>query len=314
MGLFGDWQRMYRANQQHLEQQGKPSSFFGQIADIPNQMKEAADNTDLGLRMSRHLQLTNGEGLPAVAIVDGSWQVGTYANTSPVVRIPARVERADGTEPYIVTCDHVVAAMHMTRMQPGAKLGVMVDPLNPTDFAIDWIRTGQLGPLPRARCPDRAHPAPARSDARFFGQVSRPIHERPSALRTSGSVFGRLQRRGHPSVRLPDLLGEPLELGQVLLAVGHLLLPARDVDGEDRLQVLGRDVDALEVELVLGRDDAHRSLAALHLAVLSSQQPQQRAQVVAVARPQEVPVLGVALEPVDVREIGCSLAAPTTFR
>ena len=111
MGLFGDWQRMYKANQQHLDQQGKPSSFFGQIADIPNQMKEAADNTDLGLRMSRHLQLTNGEGLPAVAIVDGSWQVGTYANTSPVVRITARVERADGTEPYIVTCDHVVAAM-----------------------------------------------------------------------------------------------------------------------------------------------------------------------------------------------------------
>ena len=148
MGLFGDWQRMYRANQQHLEQQGKPSSFLGQIADIPNQMKEAADNTDLGLRMSRHLQLTNGEGLPAVAIVDASWQMGTYANTTPVVRIQARVERADGTEPYIVTCDHVVAAMHLSRMQPGSKLGVMVDPLNPTDFAIDWIRTGQLGPPP----------------------------------------------------------------------------------------------------------------------------------------------------------------------
>ena len=30
MGLFGDWQRMYRANQRHLEQQGRPSSYLGQ--------------------------------------------------------------------------------------------------------------------------------------------------------------------------------------------------------------------------------------------------------------------------------------------
>src|SRR5436190_10165139 len=112
MGLFGDWSRMYKANQRHLEQQGRPSSYLGQLADIPNRMHEAADNADLGLRMSRHLQLTNGEGLPAIAIVDGSWQVGMYAGTTPVVRLQARVERADGTEPYIVTCDHVVAAMN----------------------------------------------------------------------------------------------------------------------------------------------------------------------------------------------------------
>lgn len=148
MGMFSDWQRMYRANQQHLEQQGKPSSFFGQIADIPNQMREAADNTDLGLRMSRHLQLTNGEGLPATAIVNGIWQVGTYAGVSPVVRITARVEREDGMEPYVVTCDHVVAALNLARLQPGAQVGVMVDPLNPGDFAIDWIRTSQLPPPP----------------------------------------------------------------------------------------------------------------------------------------------------------------------
>jgi hypothetical protein len=162
MGLFGDWQRMYRANQKHLDQQGKPSSFFGQIADIPNQVREAADNTDLGLRMSRHLQLTNGEGLPAVAVVDGAWQVGTYAGTSPVIRITARVERADGTEPYVVTCDHVVAAMHMARMQPGSKLGVMVDPLNQGDFAIDWIRTGQLGPPPPGSVPGPGAPGARR--------------------------------------------------------------------------------------------------------------------------------------------------------
>lgn len=162
MGMFSDWQRMYRANQQHLEQQGKPSSFLGQIADIPNQVREAADNTDLGLRMSRHLQLTNGEGLPAIAIVNGIWQVGTYAGVSPVVRITARVEREDGVEPSVVTCDHVVAAMNLSRLQPGAKVGVMVDPLNPADFAIDWIRTSQLGPPPPGSVPGPGAPGARR--------------------------------------------------------------------------------------------------------------------------------------------------------
>lgn len=162
MGLFGDWQRMHRANQRHLEQQGQPSSYLGQLADIPNQMKQAAGNADLGLRMSRHLQLTNGEGLPAVAIIDGIWQVGTYAGMSPVVRIQARVERTDGVEAYVVTCDHVVAAMHLGRMQPGSKLGVMVDPLNPLDFAIDWIRTARLGPPPPRSVPGPGAPGARR--------------------------------------------------------------------------------------------------------------------------------------------------------
>ncbi|MEZ0578171.1 hypothetical protein [Nocardioides sp. MH1] len=162
MGIFGDWQRMYRANQQQLQQQGKPSTFFGQLADIPNQMREAADNTDLGLRMSRHLQLTNGEGLPGTATVTASQQVGSYAGMSPVVRVTARVERADGYEPYVVTCDHVVAAMNLGRLQPGGLLGVMVDPLNPTDFAIDWIRTGQLSPPPPGSVPGPGAPGASR--------------------------------------------------------------------------------------------------------------------------------------------------------
>ncbi|WP_183095932.1 hypothetical protein [Nocardioides stalactiti] len=162
MGLFSDFQRMYKANQKHLESEGRPSSFFGQIADIPNQMKEAADNTDIGLRMTRHLQLTNGEGLPAVAIVEGSWQVGTYANTSPVVRITARVEREDGYEPYVVTTDHVVAELNIRHLLPGARLGVMVDPLNPADYGIDWIRTSQLGPPPPGSIPGPGAPGASR--------------------------------------------------------------------------------------------------------------------------------------------------------
>jgi len=57
---------------------------------------------------------------------------------SPVLRIQARVQRED----------EVVAQTQTTRVQPGAALAVFVDPQDPVDMAIDWIRTGQLGPPP----------------------------------------------------------------------------------------------------------------------------------------------------------------------
>jgi hypothetical protein len=46
---FKDWARMNRAN----KSQGRPSSFFVQFADIPNWMHEAADATEIGMRMMR---------------------------------------------------------------------------------------------------------------------------------------------------------------------------------------------------------------------------------------------------------------------
>ncbi len=55
---------MYRADKQYLESQGRPSSFFGQIADIPNRIHEAADASEIGMKMMRHSQLTNGAACP----------------------------------------------------------------------------------------------------------------------------------------------------------------------------------------------------------------------------------------------------------
>jgi hypothetical protein len=141
---FKDWARMYGANKQYLESQRRPSSFFGQIADIPNQMHEAANAAEIGMKMMRHAQLTNGAGLRATVTVEGVWQVGSYMNMSPVMRVQGLVAREDGTAHYGAVFDEVVAQMHIARVQPGAKLAVFVDPQNPHDMAIDWIRTGQL--------------------------------------------------------------------------------------------------------------------------------------------------------------------------
>lgn len=155
---FKDWARMNRANKEYLESQGRPSSFLGQLGDIPNRMHETADSTEIGVKMMRHLELTNGVGLRAVATVEGVWQVGSYLNVSPVLRIQAQVAREDGTAPYVAVFDEVVAQLHLARTQPGAVLGVAVDPQNPMDMAIDWIRTGQLGPPPPGSTPGPGAP------------------------------------------------------------------------------------------------------------------------------------------------------------
>jgi hypothetical protein len=65
-------------------------------------------------------------------------------------------------QPYGAVFDEVVAQMQMARMQPGAKIAVFVDPQNPVDMAIDWIRTGQLGPPPPASTPGPGEPGSRR--------------------------------------------------------------------------------------------------------------------------------------------------------
>jgi hypothetical protein len=106
---FKDWAPMYGANKQYLQAQGRPSSLLGQIGDIPNRIHEAADATEIGVTMMRHSQLTNGAGLPATVTVDGVWQVGSYMNMSPVLRLQVRVSRDDGTASFGAVFDEVVA-------------------------------------------------------------------------------------------------------------------------------------------------------------------------------------------------------------
>lgn len=161
MGMFKDWKRMNDANNQYLASQGKRTGYFGQLADIPRNMNEAANNTEIGLKMMRHSQLVNGAGIPAIVTIEGVWEIGNYANMSPVFRIQGRVEREDGVEPYGAVFDEVVADMSRGRVQPGAQLAVAVDPQNPTDMAINWIKTGQL-PLPEGATPPPGAPGARR--------------------------------------------------------------------------------------------------------------------------------------------------------
>src|SRR5258705_10257601 len=111
---------MYRSNQQYLQAQGRPSSFLGQIGDIPNRIHEAADAGEIGMKMMRHAQLTNRAGLRATVTIDGVWQVGSYMNMSPVLRLQGRGERQDRTPPSTALFHEVLGPHPIPPMRPGA--------------------------------------------------------------------------------------------------------------------------------------------------------------------------------------------------
>src|ERR1700757_3578799 len=141
-----------------------------------------------------------------------------------------------------------------------------------------------------------------KTEASRAGAISTRTSPRLPAYRLFLVLAGVVEGLGHEAVGHPDLLREVGELLQVLLAEADLLLPPVDVDGEQLVEVSGVDLKAVGVELVLSRQDADRRLDPFHLAVAQLHQPQQGAQVVTVAGPEEVAVFGVTLEPVDVRE------------
>src|SRR5690606_28744726 len=168
------------------------------------------------------------------------------------------------------------------------------------------IRSQMLYPLSYRRPsrhgvsgPDGLYRLPGRE----WKSAPRPGSGRASAL-------GRLlECGGDAAVRLPDLLGQAVELLEVLLAEADLLLPARHVDAEHGVEVVGADLQTLEEQLLLGGQDPDRRTPTLDLAGAVLHQPHERAQVLAVAGPQEAAVVTL-LEPVDVGEDRLVLRSP----
>ena len=95
--------------------------------------------------------------------------------------------------PYGAVFDEVVAQMHIARMQPGATIAVFVDPQNPVDMAIDWIRTGQLGPPPPGSTPGPGEPGARRLATSGLEQDAQQI-----VRVVPHQVVGAVEFVGHP--------------------------------------------------------------------------------------------------------------------
>ena len=80
---------------------------------------------------------TTGE--PATAWVVAAVATGAYVNLQPVVQVDLLVE-VPGRPRFPVATQVVLSPVEVARVQPGAVLGVLVDPATPVDLVIDWSR------------------------------------------------------------------------------------------------------------------------------------------------------------------------------
>src|ERR1019366_3273640 len=97
------------------------------------------------------------------------------------------------------------------------------------------------------------------------------------------------------------------ESGADFVEEGFLVLevarPVGGMDFEDRLDLLGREVQARKIQGVRRRGWAHRSFRGLRFSLDPFQGPEDRTQVFAEARPKELARRLVAAEPVHMENL-----------
>lgn len=78
------------------------------------------------------------EGEPATAQVNLVRETGHSLNQQPIVEVSLLVFR-EGQPPYPATVQQAVPMTHMSRLTPGSRLAVKVDPRARETVCIDWM-------------------------------------------------------------------------------------------------------------------------------------------------------------------------------
>ncbi len=77
------------------------------------------------------------EGVDAVATVTGARQTGMFVSHNPVVELDLLVMMPGGL-PIPLKMSQTVPMLHLSRVQPGGRLPVKVDPNDVNNCVIDW--------------------------------------------------------------------------------------------------------------------------------------------------------------------------------
>jgi hypothetical protein len=78
-------------------------------------------------------------GTPGTATIKNLQDTGTLVNFNPQVILDLEVT-VEGKDPYTTQLTTSVPQMQIPMIQPGNKVGVRVDPADPSSLAIDWTR------------------------------------------------------------------------------------------------------------------------------------------------------------------------------
>jgi hypothetical protein len=142
MGMFKDMKKLTDQGKDIQKAQGKRTGMLGMLRDMPNQLHQATEAVDdamaLQATMAKQQQLLT-TGTPGVATIKGFTDTGTLVNFNPQVVLDCEIA-IEGKSAYEAQVTTSVPQMQIPMVQPGKKVGVRVDPSDPSFIAIDWTR------------------------------------------------------------------------------------------------------------------------------------------------------------------------------
>jgi len=140
MGMFKDINKMNKQAKEIQKSQGKRTGMIGMMRDMPGQISRASSAVDDAMAMQADIQKSQAllqTGTPGRASVTSIQQTGTLVNFNPQCIIDLQVT-VPGQAPYAAKLTEAVPQVYLARLQPGAEIGVRVDPTDPSTLALDW--------------------------------------------------------------------------------------------------------------------------------------------------------------------------------
>ena len=140
MGMFKDINKMKNQGKEIQKAQGKRTGMIGMLRDMPSTISQASSAVDDAMAMQADIQKEQAlltSGTPGSATIKNLTDTGTLVNFNPQVVLDLEVACA-GKDPYAAQITTAVPQVYLARLQPGASIGVKVDPSDPTAIAIDW--------------------------------------------------------------------------------------------------------------------------------------------------------------------------------
>ena len=140
MGMFKDMNKMTKQAKEIQKSQGKRTGMIGMMRDMPSQLSQASSAVDDAMALQAETQKQQAlltTGTQGKATIKNFSDTGTLVNFNPQVILDLEVT-CPGQAAYAAQLTTAVPQVYLSQLQPGASIGVRVDPSDPTSIAIDW--------------------------------------------------------------------------------------------------------------------------------------------------------------------------------
>ena len=142
MGMFKDIKKMTDQGKDIQKAQGKRTGMIGMLRDMPGQIHQATEAVDDAMALQADMQKQQAlltTGTAGTATIKKITDTGTLVNFNPQVVLDLNVA-VEGKDPYDAQLTTTVPQMQVSLIQPGNKVGVKVDPSDPSSIVLDWTR------------------------------------------------------------------------------------------------------------------------------------------------------------------------------